>query len=287
MRETARPPELRSIVLGWHQQRERVALVPTMGHLHEGHAALIREARRRTDRVVVSLFVNPLQFDRPDDLAAYPRSLEADRELLVREAVDLLFVPEPETLYPHGLEQTTRISVPGLGDILEGTHRPGHFTGVATVVCKLFHLVQPDEALFGQKDYQQLLLVRRMVDDLNMPVDIHGVPVVRAADGLALSSRNSRLASTVRPRAALLFQCLRRVEALLNEGNKTFEEIEQRATAALEKAGFTVEYVVIRRADDLAPPTEGDQELVILAAAWLGGVRLIDVLPWQRDVTRA
>lgn len=284
MRETARLPELRSIVHGWRSQGERVALVPTMGHLHEGHGALIREARRRADRVVVSLFVNPLQFDRPDDLAAYPRSLEADREVLVHEDVDLLFSPETETLYPQGLEQATRVSVPGLGDILEGAQRPGHFTGVATVVCKLFNLVQPDEAFFGEKDFQQLLLVRRLVADLYLPVDIHGVPVVRAANGLALSSRNSRLDATARSRAPLLFQCLQRVEELLNQGRVDFEKIEHSAIAALEKAGFNAEYVVIRRADNLAAPAEGDPDLVILAAAWLGGVRLIDAHPVRRSL---
>lgn len=278
MRETGRPLELRSIVRGWRLQGERVALVPTMGNLHDGHRALIREARQRADRVVVSIFVNPLQFDRPEDLSSYPRTLEADRAILVRDGVDLLFSPDAETLYPGGLALATRVSVPGLGDILEGERRPGHFTGVATVVCKLFNLVQPDEAVFGEKDYQQLLLVRRMATDLDIPVRIHGVPVVRAEDGLALSSRNARLDEEARRRAAILYQGLGRAEALLRRGG-AIETIERAATDALNRAGFKVEYVVIRHAEDLSSSSAGAAPLVILAAAWLGGVRLIDCLP--------
>ncbi|OBS09879.1 pantoate--beta-alanine ligase [Acidihalobacter prosperus] len=278
MRETGRPLELRSIVRGWRLQGERVALVPTMGNLHDGHRALIREARQRADRVVVSIFVNPLQFDRPEDLSSYPRTLDADRAVLVRDGVDLLFAPDAETLYPGGLDVATRVSVPGLGDLLEGERRPGHFTGVATVVCKLFNLVQPDEAVFGEKDYQQLLLVRRMAADLDIPVRIHGVPVVRAEDGLALSSRNARLSDADRVRAALLHQGLVRAEALLRRGG-AIETIERAATEALERVGFKVEYVAIRRADDLATVQTAAMPLVILAAAWLGGVRLIDCLP--------
>ncbi|AOV16587.1 pantoate--beta-alanine ligase [Acidihalobacter aeolianus] len=279
MRETGRPLELHSIIRGWRLQGERVALVPTMGHLHDGHRALIREARQRADRVVVSIFVNPLQFDRPDDLAAYPRTLDADRGVLVRDGVDLLFTPDADTLYPQGLEQATRVSVPGIGDILEGEYRPGHFTGVATVVCKLFNLVQPDEAVFGEKDYQQLLLVRRMASDLDIPVRIHGVPVVRDEDGLALSSRNSRLDEASRRRAPMLHQCLGKAEELLRQGAAAFDKIERAATDALAKAGFRVEYLVIRRAEDLAPAERGERNLVLLAAAWIGGVRLIDSLP--------
>ncbi|AOU98546.1 pantoate--beta-alanine ligase [Acidihalobacter yilgarnensis] len=278
MRETGRPLELRSIVRGWRLQGERVALVPTMGNLHDGHRALIREARQRADRVVVSIFVNPLQFDRPEDLNSYPRTLEADRAILVRDGVDLLFSPDAETLYPGGLALATRVSVPGLGDILEGERRPGHFTGVATIVCKLFNLVQPDEAVFGEKDYQQLLLVRRMAADLDIPVRIHGVPVVRAEDGLALSSRNARLDEEARRRGAILYQSLGRAETLLRRGG-AIETIERAATDALNRAGFKVEYVAIRHAEDLSSGSAGAAPLVILAAAWLGGVRLIDCLP--------
>lgn len=276
MRETARPFELRSIVRGWRQAGERVALVPTMGNLHAGHRALIREATRRAERVVVSIFVNPLQFDRPDDLAAYPRTLEADRDILVSHDVDLLFKPTVETLYPDGLTLATRVSVPGIGDILEGEYRPGHFAGVATVVCKLFNLVQPDEAIFGEKDYQQLLLVRRMTADLAIPVQIQGVPIVREPDGLALSSRNGNLDAASRRRAPLLQQCLGKVESGVRQGKASYERIERAAVEALTKAGFRPEYVAIRRVQDLAVPDEGDQALVVLAAAWLDEVRLID-----------
>ncbi|MEJ2655550.1 MAG: pantoate--beta-alanine ligase, partial [Acidihalobacter sp.] len=161
MRETQRDFELRTIVRGWRSQGERIALVPTMGNLHEGHLSLVDEAKRRADRVVVSVFVNPLQFDRPDDLDAYPRTLDADRRALEQRGVHLLFTPEVDLLYPRGMEAASKVSVPGLGEMLEGAARPGHFTGVATVVCKLLNLVQPDDAVFGEKDYQQLLLVRR------------------------------------------------------------------------------------------------------------------------------
>lgn len=278
MRETARLLELRSLVQGWRQRNERIALVPTMGNLHEGHRALIREARQRSDRVVVSVFVNPLQFDKPEDLKRYPRTLEADRDILVRDNVDLLFSPGVESIYPQGLNLSTRVQVPKLDDILEGSYRPGHFEGVATIVCKLFNLVQPDDAVFGEKDYQQLLILRRMVTDLDIPVRIHSVPVAREADGLALSSRNGHLHEHDRRRAAALYKALKCAEDLLKQG-KSVNSIERAGTDALERAGFKVDYLTIRRADDLGNVQVNDTALVVLVAAWLGNVRLIDCLP--------
>ncbi len=281
MRETQRDFELRTIVRGWRSQGERIALVPTMGNLHEGHLSLVDEARRRADRVVVSIFVNPLQFDRPDDLAGYPRTLDADRRALESRGAHLLFTPEVGLLYPRGIEAVTTVSVPGLSALLEGAARPGHFTGVATVVCKLLNLVQPDDAVFGEKDYQQLLLVRRMVEDLHLPVRIHGVPVVRADSGLALSSRNSRLSEEECAHAARLYAALGTAANLLAEGAPN-EAVETAAAERLGQQGFRVDYVAVRRAADLETPDADDEDLVILAAAWLGEVRLIDCVRASR-----
>lgn len=281
MRETRRDFELRTIIRGWRSQGERIALVPTMGNLHEGHLALVDEAKRRADRVVVSIYVNPLQFDRQDDLANYPRTLDADRRALESRGVHLLFLPDTELLYPFGLGQSTRVEVPELGEMLEGAARPGHFMGVATVVCKLFNLVQPDDAVFGEKDYQQLILIQRLVADLHLPVRIHGVPVVREADGLACSSRNSRLGAAERARAPVLYKVLLKAAKLLEESAPP-AAVEAAASERLERQGFRVDYVTVRRAADLAAPDEQDEDLVILAAAWLGDVRLIDCLRLQR-----
>ncbi|WP_455380057.1 pantoate--beta-alanine ligase [Acidihalobacter prosperus] len=285
MRETARLVELRSLVQGWRQRHERVALVPTMGHLHEGHRALIREARQRADRVVVSIFVNPMQFDDPKDLEHYPRTLATDRDILVRDNVDLLFSPTVESIYPQGPGLSTRVHVTGLDGILEGKYRPGHFEGVATIVCKLFNLVQPDDAVFGEKDYQQLLILRRMVADLDIPVRIHAAPIVREADGLAMSSRNGRLPENDRRRAVAPYKALLRAEDLLKQG-KSINAIERAGTDALEHAGLKVDYFAIRRADDLGNAQVNDTAVVILVAAWLGNVRLIDCLPVYLNANR-
>jgi len=281
VRETQRDFELRTIIRGWRSQGERIVLVPTMGNLHQGHLALVDEAKRRADRVVVSIYVNPLQFDRQDDLANYPRTLDADRRALESRGVHLLFLPNTELLYPFGLEQSTRVEVPELGEMLEGAARPGHFMGVATVVSKLFNLVQPDDAVFGEKDYQQLILIQRLVADLHLPVRIHGVPVVREADGLACSSRNSRLGVAERARAPVLYKVLLKAARLLEETAPP-AAVEAAASERLERQGFRVEYVTVRRAADLAAADEQDEDLVILAAAWLGAVRLIDCLRLQR-----
>ncbi|TVP87099.1 MAG: pantoate--beta-alanine ligase [Thioalkalivibrio sp.] len=260
----------------------RLAFVPTMGNLHAGHLALVRHARERGDRVVVSVFVNPLQFDRPDDLSRYPRTLEADAKLLAEAGVDALFCPEATEMYPEHEPVTARVVVSGLSHILEGESRPGHFDGVATVVAKLFNLVQPDLAVFGEKDYQQLLLIRGMVASLNFPVVIDAVPTVRESDGLALSSRNARLSPSARARAPELYRCLQdTVEACVLEPDQwpdIFPELLATAGARLREAGFRPDYLSIRRADDLGEPGPGDRDLVVLGAAWLDGVRLIDNL---------
>jgi pantoate--beta-alanine ligase len=270
--------ELRSRVAAWHRAGERVALVPTMGNLHAGHLELVRRARGVATRVVVSIFVNPLQFGPEEDLSSYPRTLEADRRCLLGEGTDLLFAPPVEEVYPYGQPGHTRVEVPGLSDILCGASRPGHFAGVATVVCKLFNIVQPDWALFGKKDFQQLLVVRRMTADLCLPVEIVGVPTVREPDGLAMSSRNGYLTAPERAQAPTLYRTLGEMAEGLRRG-ATVTAVEAQGRAALEQAGLRPDYVSVRRADDLGPPGVGDRVLVILAAAFLGRARLIDNLP--------
>ncbi|MEJ2480970.1 MAG: pantoate--beta-alanine ligase [Acidihalobacter sp.] len=277
MRETQRDFELRTIVRGWRSQGERIALVPTMGNLHEGHLSLVDEARRRADRVVVSIFVNPLQFDRPDDLDAYPRTLDADRRALEQRGVHLLFTPEVDLLYPRGMDAVTKISVPGLSEMLEGAARPGHFTGVATVVCKLFNMVQPDVAVFGEKDFQQLLVIRRMTDDLSLPVEVRGVETVREPDGLALSSRNGYLTAAERARAPALYKTLCRARDHLEQG-RAADAVEAEGRRELASARLAPDYFSVRRAEDLAAPAPADRDLVVLAAAYLGRARLIDNL---------
>lgn len=274
------PADLREVLRGWRREGLSVALVPTMGDLHAGHMTLVEEARRRADRVIVSVFVNPLQFNDPSDFSAYPRVPEADAGMLERAGIDLLFMPEATRIYPRGVAAGTRVLVPEIGDELCGAFRPGHFDGVATVVAILFNLTGPDIALFGEKDYQQLLLVRRMVADLHYPIDIVGVPTVREEDGLALSSRNRYLDVEERRRAGRLFAVLAalRDDLVRGEGLSTAAALEQRAMEALVVAGFRPEYVSIRRALDLAPPQAGDRHLRVLAAAWLGRARLIDNL---------
>lgn len=267
----------------WRRRDTRtLALVPTMGHLHEGHLALVRRAQERGDRVLVSVFVNPLQFDRPDDLAAYPRTLESDAQKLAELGVDGLFCPDAVEMYPEDAASGARVVIPGISTILEGASRPGHFDGVATVVAKLFNLVQPDVAVFGEKDYQQLKLIEAMVAALNFPVVIDSLPTVRAADGLALSSRNSRLSPEARERAPELYRSLQDVVAAcgleLDAWPDAASEAIAAATERLGRAGFRVDYLSVRRADDLQEPQPGDSDLVLLAAAWLDGVRLIDNL---------
>ncbi|MEY2699606.1 MAG: hypothetical protein RIQ52_361 [Pseudomonadota bacterium] len=262
----------------WRAAGDRVAFVPTMGNLHAGHMQLVSQGRKVAERVVVSVFVNPAQFGPSEDFAAYPRTAEADAQLLEAHGADLLFVPDDITMYGHGCADNTFVEVPGLSDVLCGRSRPGHFRGVATVVLKLFNLVRPDVALFGSKDFQQLAVIRRMVADLNVPVDILGVPTVRAEDGLALSSRNGYLTSEERSLAPVLYATLVWLASELRLDAARWRELEQEGARRLELAGFRPDYLVVRQADDLAEPEGSAQRLVVLAAAWLGKTRLIDNL---------
>jgi pantoate--beta-alanine ligase len=278
MQTVAAVADLRETVRGYRAAGQTVAFVPTMGNLHAGHIRLVEEARRAAARVVVSIFVNPTQFGPGEDFAAYPRTPEADVEKLAAAGTDLLFLPAVETLYPPVDRPLATVGVPGLSDELCGQFRPGHFRGVATVVLKLFNLVQPDVALFGEKDYQQLTVIRRMVADLDVPVRIVGVPTVREPGGLALSSRNGYLSAEERERAARVYASLCQAAAALKAGRRDFPALEAEQVEALRAAGFEPDYVAIRRQDDLAPPGPGDTRLVLLVAARLGRARLIDNL---------
>jgi pantoate--beta-alanine ligase len=270
------PTALRGYVCSWRRDARRIALVPTMGNLHAGHTALVKRAKQLADRTVVSIFVNPMQFVPGEDYDRYPRTPEQDLQLLSEADVDLVFAPGIDDIYAKGFENSTRVQVPQLDSILCGKSRPGHFTGVATVVTKLFNLTQPDIAVFGDKDYQQLLLIRRVVEDLCFPIDIVAIPTVRDVDGLALSSRNSYLSRAERERAPLLYRTLKDIAEKLKKSQTGFASLETEASATLKSHGFRPDYVVIRRSEDLLPPTSGDTQLVILAAAWLGSTRLID-----------
>ncbi|HID8414734.1 TPA: pantoate--beta-alanine ligase [Serratia marcescens] len=269
-------PMLRQQIRRWRQEGKRIALVPTMGNLHDGHMTLVDEARARADVVVVSIFVNPMQFDRPDDLARYPRTLQEDSEKLTRRGVDLVFAPAPAAVYPQGLDQQTYVDVPGISSILEGASRPGHFRGVSTIVSKLFNLVQPDLACFGEKDYQQLALIRKMVADMGYDIDIVGVPTVRAKDGLALSSRNGYLTAEERKIAPQLSKIMNTLAQQLANGERHVEELLEQTAEQLRAAGFTPDELFIRDADSLQPLTVDSQRAVVLMAAWLGKARLID-----------
>lgn len=271
-------PPLRARIQQWRQAGERIALVPTMGNLHNGHLTLTRKAREYADRVVVSVFVNPMQFDRPDDLAAYPRTLEQDQQKLVSEGVDCLFAPTVATMYPRGLADQSFVEVPGLSEQLEGASRPGHFRGVTTVVSKLFNLVQPDIACFGEKDYQQLAILRRMVLDLSMPIDIIGVPIVRNQQGLALSSRNGYLTEAELQQAPALYQALQDTAQRLQQGTRDTTVLSRQFDEQISAAGFTFDTLDFRDADNLEVMNKTTQRVVILAAAYLGKARLIDNL---------
>ncbi len=269
-------PDLRTHLTPWRHAGQTIAFVPTMGNLHAGHINLVKAAQTVANRVVVSIFVNPLQFGPTEDYQSYPRTLEADCEKLKEVHTDLLFTPNVTDLYPQGMAVSTRVEVPQLGDILCGAARPGHFIGVATVVNKLFNIVQPDQALFGEKDYQQLQIIKRMVTDLNMPIDIISVPTCRESDGLAMSSRNSYLDATQRRQAPQLYQILNQLKTQIEAGRRDFTEMETQTISQLTEAGWNPDYVTVRTANSLALPTSEDKHLVILAAARLGKTRLID-----------
>jgi pantoate--beta-alanine ligase len=259
----------------WRRQAGRVALVPTMGNLHQGHLALVREARQAADHVVVSIFVNRLQFGQGEDFGAYPRTFDADCAKLIEAGVDVLFFPDEKELYPR-VKQDFNIEPPHVQNELCGTFRPGHFRGVATVVNKLFNIVQPDVACFGKKDYQQLHIIRAMTEDLNIPIELIPVDTGRADDGLALSSRNGYLSESERAEAPRLYACLSHMRERLQAGVQDYATLEAEARAALETHGWVVDYVEVRQADTLEIAHAGEKRLVVLAAARLGRTRLID-----------
>ena len=270
--------ELRAAVARARGEGKRIAFVPTMGNLHSGHAALVTKAAQRADFVVASIFVNPLQFGAGEDLDKYPRTLAADQETLLQAGCHLLFAPTVEEMYPDGMTVQTRVSVPQLSEGLCGASRPGHFEGVATVVSKLFNMVQPDLAVFGEKDYQQLAVIRAMVRDLNMPIQIIGEPTVRAEDGLALSSRNGYLNAEQRAAAPALYQALGQLAEGIRRGRRDFAALLDEGQAKLVAAGFRPDYLEVRHALTLKPAQPGDRDLVILGAAYQGSTRLIDNL---------
>ncbi|AEB59928.1 pantoate--beta-alanine ligase [Ectopseudomonas mendocina] len=270
--------ELRAAVAQARAEGKQIGFVPTMGNLHAGHVSLVQIAAQRADFVVASIFVNPLQFGAGEDLDKYPRTLAADQEKLLAAGCHLLFHPDIAEIYPHGMGDQARVSVPGVSEGLCGASRPGHFEGVATVVTKLFNMVQPDLAVFGEKDYQQLAVIRALVQDLNMPIQIIGAPTQRAEDGLALSSRNGYLSAEQRNAAPALYRGLQAIAEELLRGARDYARLIDGAQEQQRAAGFVPDYLEIRNAVTLRPAQVDDRHLVILTAAQLGGTRLIDNL---------
>ena len=269
--------QIHAVTEPWRREGLKIALVPTMGNLHRGHLSLVEAARREADRVVTSIYVNPAQFGEGEDYASFPRTLEADSLALEQAGCDLLFVPGHNTMYPSGLDHAVRLlASPDLAGVLEGESRPGHFDGVVTVVARLFNLVVPDVAVFGEKDYQQLLVIQRMADDLGYGIRIVPVPTVRETSGLAMSSRNNYLDKAERESAGRLNAILLHAAGQVRSGCENCIQVEQAATARLKELGFQVDYVAVRRAEDLLMPGSGDPDLRVLAAVWSGPTRLID-----------
>ncbi|MTC28416.1 pantoate--beta-alanine ligase [Providencia alcalifaciens] len=262
----------------WKQEGKRIAFVPTMGNLHDGHLTLIDQAKQQADIVIASIFVNPMQFDRQSDLANYPRTLQEDCEKLKRKNIDLVFAPSATEFYPEGMDNQTYVEVPEISTMLEGASRPGHFRGVATVLTKLFNLVQPDIALFGEKDFQQLQLVRKLVTDLSFDIQVVGVPIVRAKNGLALSSRNNNLSADELKIAPQLFTIMQKAGEKLADSPAAATRLIGEMEESLRQAGFTPDELFIRDADNLGELTVSSRRAVILMAAWLGKTRLIDNL---------
>lgn len=268
---------LRVVMRGYRSNSEITAFVPTLGNLHEGHLSLVRKAKQVADRVVVSIFVNPTQFDKAEDLAAYPRTLDSDLALLTKENVDLVFLPRADEMYPEG--SAARVEVDGISEILEGDSRPGHFSGVATIVAKLFNLVQPDISVFGEKDFQQLMLIRRMERDLDFGIQIIAAPTAREKSGLAMSSRNNYLTDVQRNQIAPgLYAEMKKIKEAIVEGNKDYLSLQENTISNLTQQGFKPDYIEVRNANDLSIATKDSDDLVILASAWLGKARLIDNL---------
>ncbi|MDH4567254.1 pantoate--beta-alanine ligase [Pseudomonas sp. BN414] len=275
--------ELRAAIARARNEGKRIGFVPTMGNLHAGHVALVEKASQRADFVVASIFVNPLQFGPSEDLAKYPRTLVSDQEKLVAAGCQLLFHPDVEEMYPDGMDGQTRVNVPLVSEGLCGGSRPGHFEGVATVVSKLFNMVQPDLAIFGEKDFQQLAVIRKLARDLNMPIQVMGEPTVRAEDGLALSSRNGYLDDAQRAAAPALYRTLQQLASAIRAGRRDFAALEQEGHAELARAGFRPDYLEVREALNLRPAGDKDHQLVILGAAFMGNTRLIDNLAFNLE----
>lgn len=274
---------LRKLRQTWRKTGQTVAFVPTMGNLHDGHLDLVRRAKTLADKVIVSIFVNPMQFGANEDLDAYPRTLDADRAKLESEGVDALFFPAVSDIYPRGLGEQTFVEVPGISNLLCGASRPGHFRGVATIVCKLFNMVQPDIACFGEKDFQQLQVIRTMVDDLSMPISIVGVPTRRQEDGLAMSSRNGYLSDEQRNTATRIYATMQDMRDALTAGEQDFRNLEQQGADKLSNAGLKPDYIAICNARSLQPAQPGDKDVVILIAAYMGKTRLIDNMQISLD----
>ena len=272
--------QARALIRQWKMAGESIAFVPTMGNLHQGHLALVRAANASGMRTVVSIFVNPMQFGKNEDLATYPRTLDEDVAKLSECRVDMVFAPAVSEIYPQGADSASAVHVRGLSDILEGESRPGFFIGVATVVNILFNIIQPDAAWFGEKDYQQLMVIRKMVRDLALPIEIHSVATVREGDGLAMSSRNSYLDPDQRELAVNLYRCLQHVVDAADDG-MDYHYAVVHASQELNEAGFFTDYVVVRRQNDLEVPKKGDKSLIVLAAAQLDNIRLIDNIPFE------
>jgi pantoate--beta-alanine ligase len=268
--------ELAEQIDEWRHNGDHVALVPTMGNLHAGHLSLVELAREHAERVIVSIFVNPTQFGKGEDFDKYPRTLERDKRHLKKTPADMIFAPDVETMYPFGPDNATTVSVPGLTENFCGAIRPGHFDGVTTVVARLFAIVQPDVAVFGQKDYQQQLVIRRMAEDLSLPIGIIAGETIRDDDGLALSSRNSYLTDEERAIAPTLYAALSSVGQELQSGRRNFSDLEKEASQRIVEAGFDLDYFSIRRALNLEIPDRDCDDLVVLVAAQLGEARLID-----------
>lgn len=272
---------VREQIARWHESRSRVVFVPTMGNLHAGHVSLIEAARAHGDKFVASIFVNPMQFGPNEDFAHYPRTPTTDARMLEDAGCDLMFMPDVGEIYPNGAGQATRIEVPGISSILCGEFRPGHFEGVATIVAKLFHIVDPDVAIFGEKDFQQLTVIRRMVADLCLRVEIVGAPTVRETDGLAMSSRNQYLDETQRRQAPAIYRQLTQAVEALRSGVRDYARIEGAGRAALDGAGFRTDYFSVRDTNSLAPAQPDTKQFVVLTAARLGKARLIDNLQFN------
>ena len=273
--------DLRAQVKAWRMEGLTIAFVPTMGNLHEGHLALVHAAHRHADKVIASIFVNPMQFGLSEDIDNYPRTLDQDKASLTKVNTDLLFTPTADIIYPKGVGENSYVEVPNISDLYCGASRPGHFRGVATVVCKLFNLVQPDVACFGSKDYQQLQVIQTMVEDLSMPVEIIPVEIIREESGLAMSSRNGYLTADELAIAPALYQTLQWLNTELRKSHqpRDYAALIMQASEKIDNAGLKTDYINLCNAKTLAPATPNDQNIVILAAAYLGKARLIDNMP--------